>query len=128
MREIKFRFWSGKKMFYEPHFEQVYECLKQQREFACDKHTGYDHIGIHGAAFLQFTGLKDKNGKEIFEGDVVSIFNVEEKKLWDENHEVVFAFGSFGIKAFIHFAAFDFEIYEMTVIGNIYENENLLSK
>ena len=57
MREIKFRFWSGEKMF--GHCEGTMDCIKQQ---ACGI---YDHVKNHGASVMQYTGLKDKNGKEI---------------------------------------------------------------
>lgn len=65
MREIKYKFWSGKKMFTD--LENVMECLKQQVS------GRYDHIGLHGAAFPQYTGLKDMDDKEIYENDVLHL-------------------------------------------------------
>jgi hypothetical protein len=32
----------------------------------------YDHVGLHGSAFMQFTGFKDRHGKCLFEGDIVN--------------------------------------------------------
>lgn len=78
-RPLKFRFWSGVKMFYD--LENVMECLKQQMAFDAGARfpIPYDHVGEHGAAFMQFTGLLDKNGKEIYEGDIVRVLYTDWK-------------------------------------------------
>lgn len=55
MREIKFKFWDGKKMLNDHRDASIWNGL-----LVCEGDT----------IPLQFTGLKDKNGKEIFEGDV----------------------------------------------------------
>lgn len=84
-------------------------------------------------AVQQFTGLTDKNGKEIYEGDVV--------KLWPDEHrestvEVVFGEGCFGyqfsngspVHPFGNHMAYDEheEVEYAEIIGNICENPELL--
>ena len=79
--------------------------------------------------FLQFTGLKDKNGNEIYEGDVLEMAdNFPAVVQWNE-HE-----GKWEMKETqIHHDDFGARIHDMraytsipAVIGNIYENPELL--
>lgn len=67
---------------------------------------------------MQFTGLKDKNGKEIYEGDIFQ---------WGrEKGEVIFSDGCFIFKTKIMSMTMrDHRPTEYEIIGNIYENKEL---
>jgi hypothetical protein len=69
---------------------------------------------------MQFTGLKDKNGKEIYEGDIIDNEGARQK------YEVQFHKGCFCISR----GGLGYHIFnekEVEVIGNIYENPELLA-
>lgn len=112
MREIKFRAWikDKKKMVYgkdatsSAHFTDSFKYRKNEVEL------------------MQYTGLKDKNGKEIYEGDVIKA----ESRLWQAD----FKDGCFVGVDFKNVAwdeLVNIGYGETEVIGNIYENPELLN-
>ena len=124
-REIKFRAWN-------PNWdEMVYSTLEtvfDKREFySFGFEVGFSHYPKEGWIITQYTGLKDKNGKEIYEGDIC-IVSLSYFKIKDEKATVIFHNGAFqfqyGCEKFFSkpHDAWD----EVEVIGNIYENKELL--
>ncbi len=125
MKELKFNFWSGTKMFAMKNKPvEVVVCLSQQLLYNQGE-LGYDHIGEHGAAFLQSTGLEDNNQHEIFEGDVVKMHGGICQIKFDGLAfvaEKIVAKGddARGWQIQPHLWA------DVKIIGNIYENPELL--
>lgn len=68
---------------------------------------------------MQYTGLKDKNGKEIYEGDIIDIGIGKTQIKWNHSH-LAFRLKGYNIQKLTEYNDF-FE-----VIGNIYQNPNLL--
>ncbi|PCX66798.1 YopX family protein [Listeria monocytogenes] len=130
MREIGFRAFvkSKKKMlpvtdlcFNETEAVGVSGCGNAKCTLCVDWYN-FDDVVL-----MQYTGLKDKNGKKIFEGDIVEI-DVHDRLDWNViKGKVIFLEGAWLVTDSGSFAIpLWSEINEIEVIGNIHENPELL--
>jgi len=121
MREIKFRAWDKEeKRFWIPEGSQPCSIEGAILDFS------------GGDGFLewsQYTGLKDKNGKEIFEGDVVRAIGVFYVVEWNKK-SLGFQFRpiSKGREKMEIINLFEGDPVKLEIIGNIYENPELLAE
>lgn len=125
-RKIKFRIWADNK-FYNKCLvgntnntnDEKWTCpmvwLEKQKEWVhCDN-------GI----ICQYTGLHDKNGKKIWENDIVEITR---ECIYDKGI-IIFKDGCFFIKSKENLLALyncELDNYKIKIIGNIYDNSELL--
>ena len=113
MREIKFR---------------IYDDLTKQM-LEVESHNF--KMGLpQGCYLMQFTGLHDKNGVEIYEGDIVR-WHVRAE--WDEKvYREAKGDVKYEVSAFVVYEQSDRwdlrEFEDLEIIGNIYENKELLKK
>lgn len=76
MRDIKFRVWDKvlSEMFPVMELQWVDGAIIGHRIGSEDGSIGTFNAGLKDIELMQFTGLKDKDGGEIYEGDIVRIF------------------------------------------------------
>ena len=144
MREIKFRVYLDK-MYYQNEYVEYdtnlvgIDFLKKTATFAAytdgeeadnlQKYS-FDENSIlykKDLKIMQYTGLKDKNNKEIYEGDILSNGNNEKP------YKVIFENGSFRAEFEEDFEEYSFDLIDVVaqgceVVGNIYENPELLGE
>lgn len=126
----KFRAWdSEKKEMFKDTFaitESGQVVVVEQESVA----SSPDYVFVEHLVIMQSTGLKDKNGKEIFEGDILAVGTDDEvvnvNVFWDEKHALfMFESKKYNEKEpLAELAEDDACLFE--IIGNIYENPELL--
>jgi uncharacterized phage protein (TIGR01671 family) len=120
MREIKFRAWQD---YGEGHRSLLYDRGDLAEFFDATK----------GDPIMQFTGLKDKNGKEIYEGDILNLhYPIVGLDIKDEYLSLIVVINFDGGSFWFNGGGYtdcNWHFYnseDREVIGNIYENPELL--
>lgn len=134
MREIKFMAWHKEKKILrevlEISFSGGYVILAGFGSF------GEIEAPIRDVELMQYTGLKDQNGKKIYEGYIVRFYPQAPRSeelpnpRYGEMGEIFFDIGSFAVRPIDRerevLEFFLNELGDWVVVGNIYENKELL--
>ncbi len=132
-RILKFRAWDK----YSKKFIGL-----NKNDFFSIRNDGF--IGINNSAvenpqknyiLNQFTGLLDKNGKELFDGDIVKFRHNADNIIGGQTeigevnfYEQVLGFGfKTGVESW-NWMNYDEDLFDFEIIGNIFENKNLAKK
>ena len=128
MREIKFRAWvKEKKAIFEVILidyvtKKVTYLLERVGHLLSIRDAKFNNVEL-----MQYTGLKDKNGKEIYEGDILF------ESFGERYYKVVFENGSFRAEFEGDFEEHSFDLIDVVaqgckIVGNIYENPELIKE
>jgi uncharacterized phage protein (TIGR01671 family) len=106
-REIKFRFWDK-------------EVKKMSNDLFCNIDKSINNAFTQENLIpLQYTGLKDKSGKEIYEGDILQLAGIRVAVEWQDDF-----WSTYGGWNYDDASLFN-NLFQSEVIGNIYENPEL---
>lgn len=132
MREIKFRVWDndGEIMDTSESVDELFSRVQEELKLPLELRT---NRGIYlpffkSNVYMQYTGLKDKNGVEIYEGDIVNAVYFKNKWIG----KIIFNDNMACFELYVKHEDGHINSYligdmnSIEVIGNIYENPELL--
>ncbi|HGQ6570216.1 TPA: YopX family protein, partial [Campylobacter coli] len=149
LKDFDFRIWDGKKYInnvkggvYIHKINDYIKCLKRNQD-CYDYEFELDDLDNSNLEIELFTGFYDKNGKKIFEGDILEYTRWCEQYMEDAEHsETIYEVVCFDTNGGLYSKLLNGEfgwffehfmndknntIEEMSIIGNIHENKELLN-
>ena len=130
MREIKFRAYIKKLKWLVPVERINFDCKTIEVDLS-EGNGDISEYDFDEVELMQYTGLKDKNNKLIYEGDIIKYFNSEENGIFEVKYDCCRFYGLWIEASFPDLFTDLFYLgssKELQIIGNIYENPELLKE
>lgn len=118
-REPKFKAWDKER-------KKIFDVISidfEKREVCIKGHGIITWRSFDDCDLLEYTGLKDKNGKEIYEGDIVRAGSYKGIVKWSNNY---LDYRIYTIPEHCYFRLGEQNYNDIEVIGNIHQNPELL--
>ena len=124
---FKFRVWNKEEKVMHYDAEQTYDFMTG-KPVICKESFG-ELLEDKNYIVMQCTGLKDKNGKLIYEGDLLKTrFGLILKVYWREQSAMFWLETLDGVIPFTFYAKQQLDGDLMEIIGNVYENKELVEE
>jgi len=123
MREIKFRIWNVDTNCWLTKIALL-------QDISCGRYNLFVNKNLNNIIIQQYTGLKDRNGQEIYEGDLINFsWQAGYKEFYDDKNQEVFYNDESASFVFgkDKSCMLDRVVYNtLEVVGNVFENPELL--
>lgn len=131
---IKFNYFNEKENKYV-HYSELKDSLKKSDDVSLTIHHETGELMIYDKGVLckplAYAGITDKNGREIFEGDILSVPVFEDQTQTqiaeNTNEAVTYKLSSFFLGHFPMGQDYEWISKYTEVVGNVFENSNILS-
>ena len=132
MREIKFRAWKNEEGYMITSKQGIFTALQNCMNITRQDNGYYNNGDLlkpneNKYILMQYTGLKDKNGKEIYEGDIVGDKNIKWVVKWNI-HRMGFSLYPTTEQLYDEMPVNIENKLGFEILGNIYDNPDLLKE